>query len=247
MNRTLLNIIIDLLATLSFLGMIATGYLLRFPLPPGSNQTHSLWGLTRHEWGDVHFWISVALLVIMLVHLALHWNWIVTVIGKRCGLVKDAHPSLFRCAIWTIVGFAALCVGFVWLVETNLEVIDRPQRGHRFGNRPLHHTEIAVVAPVPESGEQTAKLTWPDIYPIFRRNCLACHGPQGPAAGFRVDSLALLLTADKPWIIAGNPEQSPLLAIVSGERSDMPMADVHRLSETEVASIRLWIEQGASQ
>jgi len=45
MNRTIANIIIDIIAAFLFLGMIATGYLLRFPLPPGSNKTLSLWGI----------------------------------------------------------------------------------------------------------------------------------------------------------------------------------------------------------
>ena len=99
MNRTISNIIIDIIAAFLFLGMIATGYLLRFPLPPGSNKMLSLWGYTRHQRGDVHFWISLGLLVVLIVHLVLHWNWIVTVIGKRCHLVKTAHPSLIRSGV----------------------------------------------------------------------------------------------------------------------------------------------------
>jgi len=55
MNRTIANVIIDLAAALLFVGMIATGYILRFPLPPGSNRVLSLWGLTRHQWGGIHY------------------------------------------------------------------------------------------------------------------------------------------------------------------------------------------------
>jgi len=98
MNRTIANIIFDRVATFLFLGMMATGYLVRFPFPPGSNKTLSLWGLTRRQWGDIHFWISLGLLVVLAVHLVLHWNWIVTVIGNRCHLVKTAHPSLVSIA-----------------------------------------------------------------------------------------------------------------------------------------------------
>jgi hypothetical protein len=36
MNRTIANVIIDLAAALLFLGMIGTGYVLRFPMPPGT-------------------------------------------------------------------------------------------------------------------------------------------------------------------------------------------------------------------
>lgn len=33
--------------------------------------------LTRSEWIDVHDWAGVALLVIIGLHLVLHWRWIV--------------------------------------------------------------------------------------------------------------------------------------------------------------------------
>jgi hypothetical protein len=40
MNRSLLNLTVDLLAAACLLAMVATGYILRFPLPPGTNRTH---------------------------------------------------------------------------------------------------------------------------------------------------------------------------------------------------------------
>lgn len=246
MSRTLLNIIIDILATLSFLGMIATGYLLRFPLPPGSNKTHMLWGLTRHQWGDIHFWISLALLLIMLVHLALHWNWIVTVIGKRCGLVKTTHPSLLRCAGWSVAVFLVLCAGFVWIVDISVEQTEHPGKGHRFGAK---HRRSVLVDPiaVPTLKSETGSLLWRDVYPIFEKNCLACHGPEIQRAGFRVDQVQDFIKPETAWILAEQPEQSPLLAIVSGNRSDMAMAEVHRLPDADVARIKAWIKQGAKQ
>lgn len=123
MSRTLVNIIIDLVATLLFLGMIATGYLLRFPLPPGTNKTLTLWGMSRHQWGDIHFWISLGLLTVLMIHLALHWNWIVTVIGKRCHLIKTSQPSLVRSAIWSLGVFTALSIAFGWLAQRDVKAL----------------------------------------------------------------------------------------------------------------------------
>lgn len=43
-----------------------------------------LWGWTRHEWGEVHYWIAWVLLIVLSVHLLLHWKWIVcTVKGTK--------------------------------------------------------------------------------------------------------------------------------------------------------------------
>ncbi len=82
------NILIDSMAFVSGLMLLATGAILRFVLPPGSGglgqgrrsrEAVTLWGWNRHEWGDIHFWIAVVLLVILLIHLVLHWRWIVHV------------------------------------------------------------------------------------------------------------------------------------------------------------------------
>ncbi len=242
MNRTIANIIIDIIAAFLFLGMIATGYLLRFPLPPGSNKTLSLWGYTRHQWGDVHFWISLGLLVVLAVHLVLHWNWIVTVIGKRCHLVKTAHPSLIRSGILT-GGIVTLTVTlFAWTAQNSVKETARPMRGKH-----LAHTsqvnESSATAQTQSSISQKSVAFWKDVYPIFENNCLPCHGPQKQLANFRVDRSEDFFGSNErpPLIMPKQSAISPLIAIVSGTKKDMPMADRHKLSEQDVALLQAWI------
>jgi len=43
-------------------------------------QTAFLWD--RHTWIDLHDWTAVALLVIIVIHLILHWRWIVYMTGS---------------------------------------------------------------------------------------------------------------------------------------------------------------------
>ena len=33
--------------------------------------------LSKHTWIDIHDWVAVALIVLVIVHLLLHWKWIV--------------------------------------------------------------------------------------------------------------------------------------------------------------------------
>jgi len=58
--------------------MAGTGLLLAFRLPPGSRggQGLSALGMTRHDWGDVHTWLSYGFIVLLLLHLAVHWRWL---------------------------------------------------------------------------------------------------------------------------------------------------------------------------
>lgn len=246
MNRTIANIIIDIIAAFLFLGMIATGYLLRFPLPPGSNKMLSLWGYTRHQWGDVHFWISLGLLVVLIIHLVLHWNWIVTVIGKRCHLVKTAHPSLIRSGVLT-GGIVILMVSlFAWVAQNSVKEIARPMRGKHFmQTNPGNETSSAAQAQ--SSIDLGSVEFWKDVYPIFENNCLSCHGPQKQLANFRVDRSEDFFGGNgRPALII--PRQSaisPLIAIVSGTKKDMPRAEMHKLPEQNVMLLKAWIDSGA--
>lgn len=72
----------DIIAFVLFLGLITTGTILAFLLPPGSGSL-GLWGLTRHEWGDVHFWIAAGFLTVIALHVVFHFRWIMTLIRGR--------------------------------------------------------------------------------------------------------------------------------------------------------------------
>lgn len=246
MNRTIANIIIDIIATLLFLGMIATGYILRFPLPPGSNKTLSLWSFTRHQWGDVHFWISMGLLAVLVVHLVLHWNWIVTVIGKRCHLVKTAHPSLVRSGILTGGTVLLAITLFAWTAQNSVKETAWPRRGKHMGqSKPVK--ESLDTTQVQSNIDPLTIEFWKDVYPVFEKNCLSCHGPEKQFAHFRVDRSEDFFgkKGQEPLVFPKQSFKSPLIAIVSGTRMDMPLADVHKLSGQDVAIIKTWIDSGA--
>jgi Domain of unknown function (DUF4405) len=85
MSRGFLNLVIDTVAAALLTAMVGTGYILWFVLPPGTHRTDILWGLLRHQWGAVHFWISLVLLTVLAIHVALHWRWLVVGLSKRFG------------------------------------------------------------------------------------------------------------------------------------------------------------------
>jgi hypothetical protein len=78
-----LNIIIDSFAYTEFVIMASTGLLMHYTLPAGSGHHTTVWGLDRHEWGALHFWLSVAFLATITLHLIIHWKWIVAIIKGR--------------------------------------------------------------------------------------------------------------------------------------------------------------------
>ena len=73
-----LNRILDFLLWIALSVMLATGFIMRYRLPPGSRggQGLAIWGWTRHDWGDVHAWCAYALCVLVVLHLLLHAKWL---------------------------------------------------------------------------------------------------------------------------------------------------------------------------
>lgn len=230
MQRSSLNLLIDLTAAALFIAMAATGYILWFPLPPGTNKEFSLWGLLRHEWGAIHFWIAIALLTTILVHSCLHWNWLVTMIRQRMRLAKASHAVLLRMGVLTAL---ALSVGFgvfAWAAHLGVQV--------------QSNETCAVVSPVPIAQKAVAKInhtTWEDVSRIFARACLSCHGPSTQRAGFRVDRPEDFFASDHPLILPGDSKASRLIAIVEGDAGIRG----HELPEVDVARLRAWIDAGA--
>lgn len=83
MKRVRLNFIIDIVAFCGFVVLTTTGVLMRYSLPPGSGHYSTIWNLDRHDWGGIHFWVSVVFFLILALHLVLHWRWILSVITGR--------------------------------------------------------------------------------------------------------------------------------------------------------------------
>jgi len=89
MNRAKFNFIIDLVSFINLLGIILTGFILKYILPPGSGglgqishggkggeHIKQLFSMNRHEFGDIHFFMSIAFICLMLIHIIMHWEWI---------------------------------------------------------------------------------------------------------------------------------------------------------------------------
>lgn len=103
MKKTNLNFIIDAMAFVSFILLTSTGVLVHYVLPPGSGRFSILWGMDRHQWGQLHYWISIVMMVCLGLHLLLHWKWVVAMIKGR---PHEKGPGI-RVAL-SVVGIIAL-------------------------------------------------------------------------------------------------------------------------------------------
>lgn len=107
MKRSLQNIIVDAIAFVGFILLTTTGILMHYLLPVGSRRFKTIWGMDRHEWGSIHFWISVVFLCSLTLHLLLHWRWVVNILT---GKSHEGSGSRVALGIIGFIGILALAV-----------------------------------------------------------------------------------------------------------------------------------------
>ena len=91
-----------------------------------------------------------------------------------------------------------------------------------------------------------------DIAPILVANCVGCHSPgqRGVLRG-KLDLTTFEKlqngTPDHKIIIAGNPEESPIVQRIKGEETPrMPMGNNGPLSAAAISKIEQWVRSGAA-
>ena len=88
-----------------------------------------------------------------------------------------------------------------------------------------------------------------EVAPVLIRKCLICHNEEKSKGGYRLDDTKVLLKAgdsDKPPVVAGKPEASPLFSLLIHPDADerMPQKD-EPLPKADVEAFRRWIAAGA--
>jgi len=87
MSRMRINFIVDSIAFVLFISLTVTGIIIHYLLPSGSGHFLTIWDMNRHEWGQIHFWMAAALLTMMVLHIFLHWRWVICTI-------KGENPAI---------------------------------------------------------------------------------------------------------------------------------------------------------
>lgn len=77
MKKNTFNAIVDALLVIAMLGVMFVGVLLGFFVGRGDvpQVRKYLWGLHRHDWGDIHLIFSLVLVGLVILHFILHIAW----------------------------------------------------------------------------------------------------------------------------------------------------------------------------
>lgn len=95
MKNLKINFIVDIALSLMFSAVIGTGLLIKYVLLSGRDVWSvygrkdiqlEYWGLTRHEWGELHLILGLLFLCLLVVHLLLHKKLIQSMLEKFIAL-----------------------------------------------------------------------------------------------------------------------------------------------------------------
>lgn len=78
MTSPKINAITDIILTAVFLVLAISGLILKFILPRGAGNLTAL-SIERHEWLSIHSLISIIFIIFLILHLLLHWRWILCI------------------------------------------------------------------------------------------------------------------------------------------------------------------------
>lgn len=131
MKRTSLFFAIDVLAFVLFLLLTTTGILVRYTLPPGSGHFRTLWGMDRHDWGQIHFWIAVVFLAALALHVFFHWKWVVSMVKGRPKQGSGKRVAIAAVSLLALGGLLAL--PFLAPIEQSEEIPHKSRAGDDHG------------------------------------------------------------------------------------------------------------------
>jgi len=105
MNKAKLNYLLDIVIALAFLLSALSGLVF---LVAGSGgyqggrntafRTQIL-GISRETWSDLHTWVSLVMIAGVVLHLVLHWNWIVCITKQYVKTWQKAKTKEEQCPV----------------------------------------------------------------------------------------------------------------------------------------------------
>ena len=138
-----------------------------------------------------------------------------------------------------------------WLEESEMKLIeDWIRSGAEAGN--MKTSAPSSTSPrlsLPD--DSLSRVTYKDIAPIFKINCIKCHNNKGlmgppPEELVLATYEAIMLGTERAYVIPGNPGASELIRKIRGQSFPrMPFDGPPYLVADQIAMIEKWVAQGA--
>jgi hypothetical protein len=116
-------------------------------------------------------------------------------------------------------------------------------------DRAMRIAEAFVLLACGASSVQAAPVSFQKVIrPLLEERCAMCHSGDARTSGFEVSTVAALLKGGQKAgasVIPGQPDASPLVEFLTGQRKPRMPKELPPLSAAEIGAIRNWIAEGA--
>ncbi len=124
MKKSTINFIIDAIMFLLMALLVGIGLLIKYVLIPGQQRWMVYYenidlrflGLDRHQWGTIHLYVGITLVILLIFHIILHWN-VILCLFKR--LLKNKKKRIAATSFFVIVSLLLIVFPFTIKVEKN--------------------------------------------------------------------------------------------------------------------------------
>ena len=145
MKKKSINFWIDILIFIWFIAVVFTGIVLReFPVDLSE---YTVLGVPRKEVADLHWVLSLSMIIFILAHLVLHWSWAKVSFRKH---LRVGPKALAVTAIVLVI--ISMIVAPVYLTK------DLPERKDVKGTYSKAESSPEIVASLEEGIENGARL-----------------------------------------------------------------------------------------
>ncbi len=132
LKRNTENFLIDAVTFLVCFAIFWIGLLIHYVLPPGSGRGHALtlWGMDRHDYGNIHFYLALAMVALIIVHIWLHWSWICSVFSNLLGAPQLKRIRRVLYGIVLLLAIPIVTIGSLLWVQTQVKYAygEEPER-----------------------------------------------------------------------------------------------------------------------
>lgn len=79
MTKNKLNPLVDFLTAICFLILAKTGLIIFLFFPEGVMRGgyQKFFGITKKTYAEIHNWAGMIFIILIFLHVILHWNWII--------------------------------------------------------------------------------------------------------------------------------------------------------------------------
>jgi hypothetical protein len=153
------NFIIDAIMFVLMGFLAGIGLLIKYVLVSGEerwiqygrNADIRFWGLDRHQWGDIHLYVAIALIILLVLHIVLHWNMIVCLYKRIIGNRKVR----ILCGL-TFMIVTLLMVLFPYFIRVETSELDSGRE--RFQNLSMKENDLSIDESIQKTKPEKEKV-----------------------------------------------------------------------------------------